>query len=389
MGFTGNLSSVNFPDILQLISMGTKTGTLHITQKDSYRDIYFKNGRVILASTDHDVETFENELLRTNRINRQDLAKAREIMELTGKDYPSTLVFLGIFEKDQVADLMRRHVETVLYEIFGWNEGEFEFQDGVLPNTDYIVNAINTMNILMEGTRRIDEWNKIKEALPNSNTVLSVSSSSFAQKDEVRLSPSEAQVLSLIDGDRSIEEIEEKSPFSELDTARALYSLKVSGLVHASGMKESKRVKLEDQKRLFQVTSRLYENIFGIVLDILSEKIGKASNKLLHSAYEGLREEYEVLSFIDMDENSRIEFRNFAVMAMKMPEETRVHEVSVGLSSLLGKYLDVAVSTMGSHQKKRIVSRIVTESEEHLSENINLLKKYGIFHDLSRVLNNG
>ncbi len=386
MGFEGNLSSVGFADILQLLAMGKKTGTLLIEKDESKKDICFKEGSIIWATSNKDTELLENNLLKHNHLTKEDLVKAKEVMELTGKNLPSTLVFLGLLEKDQVAEIMMKHIEYIIYEVFNWTDGAFLFKDNELPDNEHVINALNTMSILMEGTRRIDEWNRIKRTLPRENTIMKIVKSGLEDKDEIRLTTYEARVLSLIDGQRSIEEIEELSPLDELETSRAIYGLMMSGLITTAGSKESKKVKVEEKKRLLNVTIKVYSIAFEIVREELVKKLGKAGENAMIRAYKEALESHSILENLSVSQDGKYDFVNFVTLLDRFPEESRIHIVSSGLAEQLKVLLKRTVSSVGNRKMKGILSLIILKVGDILTDNKELLRKYSVYEDLFRVL---
>lgn len=386
MGFEGNLSSVGFADILQLLAMGKKTGTLFIEKGDSKKEICFKEGSIIWATSNNDLELLENGLLKQNKLQKEDLSKAKEVMELTGKNLPSTLVFLGLLAKEEIAEMMMKHVENIIYEVFSWDDGDFIFKDKELPDTEQVINALNTMSILMEGTRRIDEWNRIRNTIPRENTIMNVVQNNLNQNEEVRLTPTEARILSLIDGQRSIEEIKEKSPFDELETSRAIYGLMMSGLVTTSGIKESTRGKIEERKSATNIMMRLYIAIFEIIREDVVLKIGKAGEKAMITAYKEAIKSHPILNNISVSADGRYDFINFVTLAERIPEESRIHVMSAGLAGLLDSCFERLISSVGSRQVKSCLSKIINRIGVTLTDNKDMLRKYSIYEDLFRVL---
>ncbi len=386
MGFQGNLDSVSFADILQLLAMGKKTGTLHIEKDNIHKEVSFKSGSIIWASSNDEGDMLENQLLKQGRLSKEDLVKAKEIMDLTSRDLPSTLVFLGLFNKEEVSEIVLGHVESIVFGIFAWDKGRFVFKDNELADSLHIINALNTMNILMEGTRRIDEWSKIRGALPTLNTVMQVVQSQLKDKEEIRMSPMEAQILSLIDGERSIEEIMEKSPYAELDTSRALYSLKMAGIIRKTGVKESRKAAITEKKEVLQILVKVYSAILEVVREVLQKKLGKAGVKRVRKNFAETQEDYEVLKHINISDKGELDFVNFLTMIEKMPESSRIHEVSSGLAAFLDKTMESVQSIVGSRQKKQIISMALSKTEDIISGKIELLKKYGVYSDLHRTL---
>lgn len=386
MGFQGNLDSVSFADILQLLAMGKKTGTLHLENNEIRKEVSFKSGSVIWASSNEENDLLENQLLKQGRITKEDLTKAKEIMRLTGRDFPSTLVFLGIFNKDDVSDIVLNHVESIIFSIFAWDTGRFVFKDNELADSLHIINALNTMNILMEGTRRIDEWSKIRGALPTDNTVLQIVPSAIKEKEEIRLTPLEVQILSLVDGERSIEEIMEKSPHGELDTSRGLYSLKMAGIIRKVGVKESRKASISEKKEVLQILVKTYAAVLDVIREVLQQKLGNAGVSRVKKSFEGIQKDYDVLKHINISAEGELDFVNFLTMIDKLPESSRINEVSSGLSAFLENMLEAVQSIVGARQKKQVISRALAKIEDIMAGKIELLKKYGVYTDLHRAL---
>ncbi len=386
MSFQGNLKSVSFPDILQLLTLSKKTGTLTLRRDNVEKKVYFKNGAIIYAESTVQEDRFDNLLLSAGIVTLDDLQKARKVQELTGKDLASTLVYLNLATKEQVAELSRKYVENIVFSLFSWEDGEFEFEEGHLPDTDVIVSSLNTMNILMEGTRRIDEWTRIRNALPPDNAVLQVAGAMLSQMKEVKLSPAETLVLSLVDGERCIAEMREKSAMDQLTFAKALYNLLAAGVVKQVGVKEYTRKAADEQRSAIEVTAAIYNLAFDLTLDAIREKMGKTAARIVKNTYTAFRDKYKVLEFVAVNDDGTFDFSNFTELCTKLPEETRMHEVSTGLSLFLSELLKAVTGTIGIKQKERLAKRIIESAEPLIKENEEVLKKYGILSDFLRVV---
>jgi len=385
MGFQGNLKSLSFPDLLQLLTMGKKTGTLNITMGDKVKEIYFKEGHIIYANSSTSEDMLENILLKKAKITRDELKKAKEVQQITGKGLPSTLVYLNLMRKEDVSEIVRAQVEEIVFSLFSWPEGDFSFEDGRLPDTDYMVTALNTMNILMEGTRRIDEWARIRKNLPPGNTVLRMVPTVFSQQTEIRLTPEEAQVLSFIDGDRSIEEIKEKSPADELSTAKAIYSLLMSGFVQKVGVKESKAKAKAEEGELFDVLVKLYSTTYNTLKEIMEEKLGRASGKIISKCYKKIRKHYPIIENLNIDKEGEIDFNNFIELTSNLPPESRIHESSIGLSAFFEEIISSAYSMLGSKIKDQIIEEIKSNTKDIINPRMEMLRRSGVYTDFIRI----
>ena len=179
MSFAGNLKTVSFGDVLQLISSGRRTGALVLQRPHRGKKLYFRSGEIIAATSDPptDEERLGQLLLRKGFISVEDLEKALKRQKSTGRRLGQIIVDLGLLARDDVTSALRLQVEEVVYGVFGWWDGDFHFVEGEKPEASQILVELNTLSVMMEGARRFDEYTGIASTLPNENTVLRIVSS--------------------------------------------------------------------------------------------------------------------------------------------------------------------------------------------------------------------
>ena len=164
MSLAGNLKTVSFPDILQLLATGKKTGVLELKTSTRQKEVSFKNGNIIYASSVNASEDLlGNMLLHRGRITKEDLNRAIKLHKQTGRQLGTTLIDMNLFDKTEIAECLRIQIEEIVYNLFSWQDGDFYFHEGKAPQNAPFLIELNTMNVVMEGTRRIDEWLEIQK----------------------------------------------------------------------------------------------------------------------------------------------------------------------------------------------------------------------------------
>lgn len=176
MALQGDLKDFHLNDIIQLIHMGKQTGAIHIDTATAHGVIYFEDGEAVHAT-------------------------------------------IG----DQATG------ERAVFQILHWLEGEFTF----LPNQTTTERSIsmNVQNLVMEGTRQIDEWERLRDLIPSLDIVVKFNSDPGSSTQDINLHPKEWKVLSLVNGLRSVREIAAQCGLSEFETCKTLYGLISSGLL--------------------------------------------------------------------------------------------------------------------------------------------------------------
>ncbi|HDS01624.1 MAG TPA: DUF4388 domain-containing protein [candidate division Zixibacteria bacterium] len=387
MSFTGNLKTVAFPDILQLLSSGKKTGILVITKGKIQKEICFKDGNIIGAYSKNAEEDFlGNLLLKQGRISRIDLERALHLHKSTGKKLGMVLVDMELIDHNEIGKILKLQVEEIVFNLFSWHEGEFVFQEGKLPPEKEFFVELNTMNMLMEGTRRIDEWVEITKGLPKDEELLRVVLTPETKTGEVTISLDQFQVLSLINGERTVPDIVSESPVGEFITKRGLHQLLQAGLIEVAGIKkESKTEQFGDDDSLWWLLLRLYSSCFAAIRRNLDQKLGPDNQKVREHLS---RYSTGVWGFFSNSTSSdfRTTFNKFKTTVQKIPKEAQVYRMLSGLNQILTDQMSLVSSLLGDNVRRQVASEIRKEIAMPLAEKREINKKFGIERDLARAL---
>jgi hypothetical protein len=228
MGVSGNLKTMLPGDLLQWLSLGQKTGTLVVGREATEKKVFFRNGRVISSASNDPREYLGQFLMSHGFLTEPELKKAMEVQQQSGILLGKILVTIGLIEEPDLMRLMRLKAEEEIYDIFLWREGEFHFIDNELPQMAMVPLQIDVTGIIMEGTRRVDEWSRIRELIPDDLLI------PFIQKPiepNAELDEVDRTIVGVIDGKRNLAEISLESRSSSFAVASTVYTLAREGFV--------------------------------------------------------------------------------------------------------------------------------------------------------------
>jgi len=228
MGVSGNLRTMLPGDLLQWLSLGQKSGTLVLSRAGVEKKIFFRKGRVISSASNDPREYLGQFLISHGFLTEPELKKAMEVQQQSGILIGKILVMIEVISEKDLMRLMRLKAEEEIYDIFLWNEGEFRFQDDELPEQQMVPLQVDVTGIIMEGTRRVDEWSRIREIIPD-ETHIPMIGKTIAPSE--KLDEAQRLVVQAIDGKRSIAEIVLESRSSAFIVSSTLYSLVREGHV--------------------------------------------------------------------------------------------------------------------------------------------------------------
>jgi hypothetical protein len=173
--------------------------------------------------------------LQAGRITEADLDRARQRQSngRGGVDLPDLLVEVGAITAKELERQLRLQIESVVFEMMSWREGFFSFEERsreeMPPDTRI---TVSTESLLMEGARRIDEWSRIDDIIPNVSVVPELAPVNDEREGAMlELLPHEWQVLTMIDGTRALREIAVGLGRDEFEIAKIAYGLATTGVI--------------------------------------------------------------------------------------------------------------------------------------------------------------
>ncbi len=219
MGLSGNLLTMSLPDILQWIAQGRKAGSLHLERRSVRKRIVFREGAIFSSWSNDPRESLGQFLVSHHYITEEQLFKALLGQETQGRLIGSILVGEGLLSEDDLQKALREKAEESIFDLFLWPEGRFEFKDDEIPDNILFHIDVSVQHVILEGIRRVDEWERIKNAFPSLRTTFKVRNEAGADE------PEERQALALVKAGKSLAEIALEMHRTDFDTAALLFGL--------------------------------------------------------------------------------------------------------------------------------------------------------------------
>jgi tetratricopeptide (TPR) repeat protein len=235
MAIKGSLKEASLPDVLQLLSMGKKSGCLSVTHRQSFGYIYFDKGRICYASIVNRRDRLGDILVKNGLITQAQLDEA-----VTGQNtrrdtrLGEILVERAFIAREELHRYIRLQIEEAVYYLFTWNQGTFNFEADVAPDDQDFVVSINPESLLLEGARRVDEWSLIEKKIPSFDLVFDLDRTRLKDSG-VALTPEQETLASLVDGKRDVTGLVDESGLGEFEVGKALYGLATAGFLHRVG----------------------------------------------------------------------------------------------------------------------------------------------------------
>ncbi|MHB9003719.1 MAG: DUF4388 domain-containing protein [Coriobacteriia bacterium] len=253
MALRGNLRDFSLPDVFQLVTFSKKTGVLRIKRADGTDgSVWFRDGDVFFAQSNWHGEPLGERLVAASRITPSALAKALTIKQGEGdggRRLGEILIEEGYITDKVLEAFVQEQIQDTIFDLMRWDEGEFDFE--LLPDVvdEDIGLAVSIENVIMEGSRRLEEWTRIKKKIPSMDIVFKMATAPGEGTFEISLKPIEWNLLLLVDGTRSVSQLASDTNRTDFEVARIMYGLFSAGLLEVAADDEVERLRAERAER--------------------------------------------------------------------------------------------------------------------------------------------
>jgi hypothetical protein len=263
MALAGTLKDFGLPDIVQLIGLQRKTGTLHLKSGAESVKVIFEGGNIVAAESSmaRPSDRIGSALVTQGAITQEQLDQALALQKQTMQRLGHVLISEKIVSEDHLRKAVEAQLFQVVFRLFRWREGDYNFE--TQATVDYERTGAVSLGadfVLMEGIRMVDEWPIIERRIPSMASVFkrvvdpSQVSAKGGEEDgldgiltgmggsgggKLALSGDELLVFNAVDGKKSCTQIVESTPLHDFAVCRTLLDLMDRDVVALTDVKGS------------------------------------------------------------------------------------------------------------------------------------------------------
>jgi CheY-like chemotaxis protein len=245
---TGDLGLVGIANLLQLLSSSSAHGRLSIAAGEHEKVIGFGPDGIRLLRGVRRTNPLGEVLLRTRKISPAQLEEILAEQRVSKKRLGDLLEEKKILDRDALESALREQAAEEIYDLFTWSEAVFDFVEtselldsGTLSPLASVVLDANVVSIMIEAARRLDELARIREVLPDFRLVVEQVEIPMAL-DDPGIDPMAVEdLLPLIDGERTVENLIESSLYPKFTVLCTIYALAQRGILKIRRKREGER----------------------------------------------------------------------------------------------------------------------------------------------------
>ena len=162
MTLRGNLRDFTVTQLLNLINLAQKTGTLIVDGPSDQAHLAFRQGKLAYARIGKEDGVLASILHQANKLNpNQYRTMSARAGKMSDKELGLLLINAGYVSQEDILLNLQSHFMDVIRRLFTWVEGLFRFENGLLPPDDRINVKLDLENLIIEGSRQLREMGAV------------------------------------------------------------------------------------------------------------------------------------------------------------------------------------------------------------------------------------
>jgi hypothetical protein len=232
MALRGRLQDFTFVQILNLVNLAHKTGCLIVEKPVEKARVFFREGKLVYAILGNEPEELAN-ILNKARILSDNQARVviQHNNEFSDKALGLMLINSGLVSREVILSTLQIHYLDIIRQLFTWIEGAFVFENDTLPPADRISIRLELENIILEGSRQMQEWESLKDEIPSLEMALKFTEAPRDKLKNIHLTVEEWRVISYVNPRNTMRQIAGATRMNELEFRRIVLGLLQAGLV--------------------------------------------------------------------------------------------------------------------------------------------------------------
>jgi hypothetical protein len=224
---------LSITQLLNLIGLARKTGTLAFDTQEGQARLHFRNGHLIYATVNGQDIHLADILFQTGKITQEQAQAVRTVFSARSeKELGALLVEMGYVSPDDILDGVRTFIRHNIHHLFTWSNGVYRFESNAPSISGRITTSVDLEQIVAEGNQHSYELERLHQAVPDLDVELRLVEQREADAHGINLSGEEWRVVPLVgQPGNTIRQIAQRYGLNDTEIRRVVDGLLQAGLV--------------------------------------------------------------------------------------------------------------------------------------------------------------
>ncbi|MEA2692762.1 MAG: hypothetical protein QOJ16_2149 [Acidobacteriota bacterium] len=235
--YRGDLAETALPEILYTIDRFQVPGVIAASREGIVKQVYLREGKVVHATSTDREDSLGSYLQKSGILSPEAYVETMRERERTNKRYGVLLIESGVLSPLEIYRGIRKQIESIVWSLFYWQDGEVTFSIGDFRETDAVRIELPMRQVVFQGIKRAPNAKALVARLGRKETLFEPCYRT-EELIETALDAADMKLLSLVNGKRTLYDICTQGPHAPAENGKVLYALQVLRLVKSIGVAE-------------------------------------------------------------------------------------------------------------------------------------------------------
>lgn len=203
----GSFKRIPFPRLLREIARSKLTGNLYLLSEETKKVVFFEEGQPTFVRSNVLSECLGQVLAQEGLITSEQCEQTLEAIRRTGKKQGELLVEMGILSEGNLRYGLEAQLRTKLYEIFGWDDGRYQFKQDATSTAFSVRLGLSAEGIIIDAIQERYGDERARQVMKPIYGQFPIATDGDGLGETVALLDEERWFAQSLDGSRTIEEL--------------------------------------------------------------------------------------------------------------------------------------------------------------------------------------
>ncbi len=355
--FSGNLREKPFSFLLFDLWNSRKNGKLSLKKAEDEKILFFEEGNITVTSETFNEKYFLSNLREKNIIKTSDL---ENLLAFAKKEHLSLIkacIQMEIVSAPHLWTLMQEYSMTDIFPFFDRDDAEFLFQPNHKPDKLKRWCRIQTLAVILQGTRQMTNSDLIASQLPESD---GETQALFPQhQDQIPFLPHEKYLLHLLSNLKNLKSVCKHTELGTKDTLKVIFTFLSLGLFAFSQTKRKEYSPQDFSRAELNTILTAFNKKWLFVFKYISKELGPVSLNILEKSLEEAKTRLSPLFHsVKLRSDGNIDTHSVLKAKFNFSSQRTKQTLLIGLNEIIVSEVLAVKKTLGDEHEAILVQNL-------------------------------
>jgi hypothetical protein len=353
----GDTSFSPFPRLLFSLWQKEKSGQLRIQRGATVKRLHFEKGNIILEPKGTPENDFLRILVERKALLYSLIEECRLYAKKNSISFSRALIELKILMPSELWHLREDIYKEDLFPVFDWPQAEYLFETSQPREEFHLLSVIPTLDFILQGVRRMQDYEFIQFSLPPETEILQSLSPSYLT--QLSFEPHEKYVLHMFQSPKSPRDIYATSEIGKKESQKVLFSLLCLEVISTSQQKDKNRPSHEISSSELDKILTAFNDKCSYIYKYISKELGPVALNVIEKCLDEVKPLLGPLfQNMELTPDGRFDLKSSQKLNPNLLTEEIYRELLSGLTEVLVAEVLAVKKNLGNLHESALVKNL-------------------------------